>query len=133
MTATSESACRAPARVPQGGNIEAMGYPDMPRIHPYQRDPHSGAGNCVCGWHEQSHRHPHIAARMGVNPQICVCRKPPEDEIHTGLGDFAWPAPLRGLEGVKRAVQRSRGGDAEHALAVIKAFNETSCCDRPEQ
>jgi hypothetical protein len=89
-----------------------MGYPDMPRVHPYQADPGSGAGNCRCGWSEQSHRHPHIAARAYANPEQCVCRKPPTHEIHTGIGDFAAPAPLRGLDGVREAVRRSRGGDA---------------------
>lgn len=111
-----------------------MGYPDMPRVHPYQRDPHSGAGNCVCGWHEHSHRHPHEAQRAYANPEKCVCRKPPEDEIHTGIGDFAQPAPLRGLDGVREAVRLSRGGGEEHMLATIQAFNArsaTCCCREP--
>lgn len=89
-----------------------MGYPEMPRVHDYEADPGSGAGNCRCGWHKHSHRHPHEAQRAWTNPEQCVCRKAPGDEIHTGPGDFSKPAPLRGLDGVAQAVRASRGGDA---------------------
>lgn len=108
-----------------------MGYPEMPRIHPYRRDPGSVAGNCVCGWAEESHRHPHEAVQSDKRRDLCICGKPPEYEIHTGSRPFIPVGAPRGLDAVRLAVQRSRGGDAQHALAVIAAFNAvsaTQCC-----
>lgn len=109
-----------------------MGYPDMPRIHPYQRSPHSGAGNCVCGWAEESFRHPHVAVQADKRRDLCICAKPPEHEIHTGSRPFVPVDAPRGLDAVREAVRLSRGGGEEHMLATIEAFNARTadCCRR---
>jgi len=55
--------------------------------HAYQRDPQSGAGNCICGAAEEHRRHPHDF-RRAWNPlrptqnEYCVCGRLPEDKIH---------------------------------------------------
>jgi hypothetical protein len=56
--------------------------------HRYQSDPHSGAGNCVCGNPERHRRHPHEFMRaQSVVPagsrSICTCGLAFVDKVHT--------------------------------------------------
>ena len=53
-------------------------------MHSYQRDPQSGAGNCVCGAAERHARHPHeftLPAYGGSN--FCCCTQPEWAPCHT--------------------------------------------------
>lgn len=50
--------------------------------HDYERDPHSGAGNCVCGYEERCALHPHAFTPARMNPLRCVCRRPPNWNGH---------------------------------------------------
>ena len=52
-------------------------------VHPYERDPFSGAGNCWCGRAEASVLHPHVWVPAYVDPMRCVCGKPPNHRLHT--------------------------------------------------
>ena len=78
-------------------------------MHTYQRDPQSGAGNCVCA-SEHSAVHPHAFTPVGSSER-CVYR-PAGDRVHTDAAT-AVPLPVRtGLDGVQAAVRAARGGDA---------------------
>jgi hypothetical protein len=61
---------------------ELIRDPDPEPKHRYQRDPHSGAGNCVCGAAERHRRHPHEFLAMGSNPTLCTCTLPREAKCH---------------------------------------------------
>lgn len=50
--------------------------------HEYQRDAASGAGNCWCGRPETSALHPHRFTPALSDPMRCVCRRPPNSNIH---------------------------------------------------
>jgi len=80
-------------------------------MHPYERSPHSGAGNCHCGHAEASRVHPH-AYTQWWGGEACVCTSAASDSVHTDAAT-ARPEPVpRGLDGVQEAVRRARGGDA---------------------
>ena len=80
-------------------------------MHTYQRDPQSGAGNCVCAFSENSAVHPH-AFTQSARSERCVCTRPAGDRVHTDAAT-AVPLPVRtGLDGVQAAVRAARGGDA---------------------
>lgn len=79
--------------------------------HPYSRSPHSGAGNCDCGWWEHSRVHPH-AYQQASSSSLCVCARPAGHDIHTDAVT-ARPEPvLSGPDRVQAAVRAARGGDA---------------------
>lgn len=55
----------------------------IPR-HPYARDEHSGAGNCWCGWAQNTRVHPHEPVGSLVSDGMkCVCGKPWNHSIHS--------------------------------------------------
>ncbi len=91
----------------------------MTHIHPYERDPHSNAGNCRCGLHLESHRHPHPYTQA-YRSNGCVCAKPADAPIHTDADtarpDPEYPEPLatglRGTDAVREAARRARGDEA---------------------
>jgi hypothetical protein len=62
------------------------------RLHEYEKDTHSGAGNCTCGAAERHARHPHMYLR-GLWPsggEKCTCGLPPEADQHVAtLGEGA--------------------------------------------
>ncbi|MEU0992328.1 hypothetical protein [Streptomyces sp. NPDC005953] len=87
-------------------------------IHEYDRDPGSNAGNCRCGLHLESHRHPHPYTQAHRS-NVCVCAQPATAPIHTdsttARPDPVYPEPgtthLRGTDAARVAVRRARGGD----------------------
>ena len=58
------------------------GDPDPEPKHPYQADPQSGAGNCVCGAAEHHRHHPHAFLASGSDPNRCVCALPATARVH---------------------------------------------------
>jgi hypothetical protein len=82
-------------------------------LHPYERSPHSGAGNCHCGWPEHSRLHPHAYAQMDGS-ELCVCSATAGNAAFHTDAATAKPGPVRrrGLDGVRDAVKAARGGDA---------------------
>jgi hypothetical protein len=58
--------------------------------HPYQRDPHSGAGNCgallsgkTCGRAEVHRLHPHqFTLAAFVDSAKCICTEPYWADVH---------------------------------------------------
>jgi hypothetical protein len=82
------------------------------RLHAYDRSPHSGAGNCVCGMAAHSHVHPHPFMQARTSDR-CVCGYTAIQVIHTAAG-VTWPKPVPadGLAKVAAAVRSARGGDA---------------------
>ncbi len=50
-------------------------------MHTYQRDPQSGAGNCVCAFSENSAVHPH-AFTQSARSERCVCTRPAGGDAH---------------------------------------------------
>lgn len=88
-------------------------------LHEYQRDPHSNAGNCVCGMAEESRSHPHPYTQA-YRSNTCVCARPAINPVHTDA-DTAQPDPLypepgpqspRSFDAAREAVRRARGDDA---------------------
>lgn len=80
--------------------------------HPYERDSHSGAGNCHCGWPEHSRLHPH-AFRQRATAEMCVCSANASHPIHTDAATaVASPMHPSGLDAVQAAVRAARGADA---------------------
>jgi hypothetical protein len=80
-------------------------------VHAYERSPHSGAGNCHCGWAEHSRVHPHPYLQAYASDR-CVCAQAAGHAIHTDAAT-ARPRPVRrGLDGVRDAVRAARGGNA---------------------
>ena len=60
--------------------------------HEYQRDRHSGAGNCVCGRPYRDRRHPHVANGYRLTDDgviLCTCLLPCADPIHVEMATFA--------------------------------------------
>jgi len=53
-----------------------------PGFHEYQRDPHSGAGNCICGAPAQWQRHPHQFEPSRTRHDLCTCTLPREAGVH---------------------------------------------------
>jgi hypothetical protein len=51
-------------------------------FHFYEKDPHSGAGNCVCGAARENSRHPHEFTRSRLDPRRCICRQPRDSVVH---------------------------------------------------
>lgn len=97
----------------------------MTHIHEYDRDPGSNAGNCRCGLHHESHRHPHPYTQASRS-NTCVCAKPAGAPIHTD-GDTAKPNPVypepsasnpRGIEAAREAVRKARGDEAAPATPI---------------
>lgn len=96
------------------------------RIHEYEASPHSNAGNCVCGLHYESHRHPHPFTQA-YRSNTCVCSKPASAPIHTDA-DTAAPDPLypeaqagsspRSFDAAREAVRRARGDEAAPATPI---------------
>jgi hypothetical protein len=86
--------------------------------HEYDRDPHSNAGNCLCGLHYESHRHPHPFTQS-YRSNTCVCAQAASAPIHTDA-DTAQPNPvypepkagLRGIDAAREAVRQARGDAA---------------------
>jgi hypothetical protein len=59
--------------------------------HAYERSPHSGAGNCVCGVPERHRRHPHefmraLIAEPKGSQTLCTCALPLVHPIHRQEG-----------------------------------------------
>lgn len=50
--------------------------------HPYNRDPQSGAGNCVCGMALRHRRHWHEYMPAAGHPDICTCALPKDAPCH---------------------------------------------------
>ncbi len=62
--------------------------PDPEPTHEYERSPHSGAGNCLCGATEHHRLHPHAFLSADSDPDLCVCALPPDAKCHrTEAGD----------------------------------------------
>jgi hypothetical protein len=61
--------------------------PDPEPKHEYQRSPHSGAGNCVCGAAERHRRHPHGFIAADSKPELCTCGLPCDAKCHQLTGD----------------------------------------------
>jgi hypothetical protein len=81
-------------------------------MHAYERSPHSGAGNCHCGWPEHSRAHPH-AYMQRWRSEKCVCSYAAQHPIHTDAATATpKPIPPTGLDAVHEAIRRARGGDA---------------------
>lgn len=56
------------------------------KVHPYERSPHSGAGNCWCGWPRESIMHPHEPVGSLVSDGMkCICGKSWNNVIHAGV------------------------------------------------
>lgn len=51
-------------------------------VHAYNRDKHSGAGNCTCGGSRESVLHPHRYVLRLKRPRRCVCGCRRWDRIH---------------------------------------------------
>ena len=91
----------------------------MTHIHEYERSPHSNAGNCRCGLHYESHRHPHPFTQADRS-NLCLCAKPANAPIHTDADtaapDPVYPEPqhssLRGIEAGREAIRQARGIEA---------------------
>jgi hypothetical protein len=102
-------------------------------IHEYERSPHSNAGNCVCGLHYESHRHPHPFTQA-YRSNTCVCSKPASAPIHTDADTAApnprYPEPqrsdLRGTDAAREAVRRARGDEAAPATPILFSDGEAS-------
>ena len=98
----------------------------MTDIHEYERSPHSNAGNCRCGLHYESHRHPHPYTQA-YRSNTCVCCKPADAPIHTDADTAApnpvYPEPqtssLHGIEAGREAVRRARGDEAVPAIPIL--------------
>jgi hypothetical protein len=56
--------------------------PDPEPTHDYERSPHSGAGNCVCGMAEHHRRHPHEFWAAASDETHCVCALPRGARCH---------------------------------------------------
>jgi hypothetical protein len=56
--------------------------PDPAPTHRYERDPQSGAGNCVCGAAEHHRRHPHDFWAAASAHSLCVCALPRGAKCH---------------------------------------------------
>jgi hypothetical protein len=106
--------------------------PDRPaHIHEYDRDPGSNAGNCRCGLHYESHRHPHPFTQASRS-NTCVCAKPAAAPIHTDADtahpDPVYPEPrrtgLRGIEAGREAVRQARGDEAYPQTPILFAADE---------
>jgi hypothetical protein len=80
-------------------------------MHPYERSPHSGAGNCHCGMAEHSRAHPHAYAQA-YKSELCVCACPAGHGIHTDAATAAPEQVRAGLDGVREAIRLARGTDA---------------------
>ena len=52
------------------------------KVHEYLRSPHSGAGNCECGWARDTIMHPHAWVPASADSFRCVCGKPVNHRIH---------------------------------------------------
>ncbi|MFM9777070.1 hypothetical protein [Streptomyces scabiei] len=100
----------------------------MSHTHAYERDPHSNAGNCRCGLHYESHRHPHPYTQARRS-NACVCAQPADAPIHTDA-DTARPNPLypepstaglRGIDAAREAVRKARGDEACPAAPILFA------------
>lgn len=97
----------------------------MTHIHEYDRDPGSNAGNCRCGLHLESHRHPHPFTQA-YRSNTCVCSKPADASIHTDADpaapDPVYPEPqqtsLRGIDAAREAVRQARGDEAAPATTI---------------
>lgn len=105
----------------------------MTHIHEYDRDPSSNAGNCRCGLHYESHRHPHPFTHA-YRSNTCVCAKPADAPIHTDA-DTARPSPvypepqpsgLRDIEAAREAVRKARGDDACPATPILFANDDST-------
>ncbi|MFD8545593.1 hypothetical protein [Streptomyces sp. NPDC059649] len=105
----------------------------MTDIHEYQRSPHSNAGNCVCGLHYESHRHPHPYTQASRS-NLCVCAKPAAAPIHadadTACPNPVYPEPqqtrLRGIEAGREAIRQARGDEAHPQTPITFADTESS-------
>ncbi|MFF4536585.1 hypothetical protein [Streptomyces aureus] len=94
-------------------------------VHPYQRSPHSNAGNCECGMAEESRIHPH-AFTQAYRSNGCVCAYPADHPIHTDA-DTAQPNPVYpeqqaarplSFDAAREAVRKARGNDACPATPI---------------
>lgn len=101
-------------------------------IHGYDRDPGSNAGNCRCGLHYESHRHPHPFTQS-YRSNTCVCAKAADAPIHTDADtahpDPVYPEPratgLRGIEAGREAVRQARGDEAYPQTPILFADDGT--------
>lgn len=107
----------------------------MSRLHDYDRDPHSNAGNCCCGMDYESRVHPHPYTQANRSP-LCVCALPADHQIHTDAVTTR-PAPgtpesllaaigLRGTDAVREGIRQARGDQAAPQVPVTFASGEPS-------
>lgn len=61
---------------------ELIRDPDLAPTHEYERSPHSGAGNCVCGDAERGRLHPHEFMAGWQTPDSCTCGLPRDARCH---------------------------------------------------
>ena len=95
--------------------------------HPYERSPHSNAGNCTCGMAEESSVHPHAYAQA-LRSNVCVCALAANHPVHIDA-DTAVPDPNyaagrsneRGAEAVRAAVRQARGCEAAPQVPITFA------------
>jgi hypothetical protein len=66
---------------------ELVRDPDPEPTHLYERSPHSGAGNCVCGDEEHHRSHPHRLLPADSDRSRCVCGLPLGARCHLGSYD----------------------------------------------
>lgn len=103
----------------------------MTHIHEYDRDPSSNAGNCRCGLHYESHRHPHPFTQS-YRSNTCVCAKPAGAPIHTDAATAqpnpVYPEPrktnLRGIEAGREAVRQARGDEAYPQTPILFSHDD---------
>lgn len=103
----------------------------MTHIHEYDRDPGSNAGNCHCGLHYESHRHPHPFTQA-YRSNTCICVQRADAPIHTDAAtaapDPVYPEPqrssLRGIEAGREAIRQARGIEASPQTPILFADGE---------
>jgi hypothetical protein len=112
--------------------LEGITVNDRPaHIHEYERSPHSNAGNCRCGLHYESHRHPHPFTQASRS-NTCVCTKPAGAPIHTDANTAqpnpVYPEPkpthLRGIEAGREAVRQARGDEAYPQTPILFSHDD---------
>lgn len=104
----------------------------MTVVHAFDRDPSSNAGNCRCGLHLESHRHPHPFTQA-YRSNTCVCARPAGAPIHTDAATAQpnplYPEPpataLRGTDAAREAVRQARGDEAAPQTPILFARDAT--------
>jgi hypothetical protein len=102
-------------------------------LHPYERSPHSSAGNCVCGMDYESRAHPHPYTQA-YRSELCVCAHSAGHAIHADAAT-AQPTPvdpspasngLRGTAAAREAIHQARGHDAAPQTPILFAGPDTT-------